>query len=284
MGQLGNQLDEQPGSQLDGQLNAVVLQRVDFAPDLVILRIAPVGWELPEFTPGQYTLLGLPPSAPRSAGAVPEDPAPEPGELIRRAYSVASSSVEREYVEFYVAQVRSGTLTPRLFALQVGDRVHLSPRFTGMFTLDQVPADSHLVFIGTGTGLAPYMSMIRTHVEAVRDRRLLVIHGARNSWDLGYRTELFYLQRYAPNFSYQPVLDFPQDEVVPWSGHVGYAQDLWKDGLVQRTWGFAPTPENCHVFLCGNPLMIAAMKDVLVTEGYTVHKRKTPGQVHVEEF
>lgn len=265
-------------------LNALVTQRVDFGPDLMILRVSPDGWQLPEFRPGQYCLVGLPGSAPRSDIAGAEDPVPEPDELIRRAYSIASSSVEREYVELYVAQVRSGALTPRLFALRVGDRVHLSAKFTGMFTLDRVPAEAHLVLIGTGTGLAPYMSMLRTQVEAHPDRRVLVLHGARNSWDLGYRMELFALQRYAPHFRYVPVIDGPQDEVVPWTGHVGYAQDLWKSGLVEDLWGFAPTPENAHVFLCGNPLMIAAMTDLLGAEGFTVHRRHTPGQIHVEEF
>ena len=278
------------------ELNALVVQRVDFTPDLMILRVAPDGWELPPFTPGQYSLLGLPASAPRSAAATGEDPAAESsaesgvesgaesGELIRRAYSVASSSVEREYVEFYVAQVRSGALSPRLFALGVGDRVHLSPRFTGMFTLDKVPAQSHLVLVGTGTGLAPYMSMIRTHVEADPARKVFVLHGARNSWDLAYRTELFHLQRFAPGFCYLPVIDGPQDEVVPWRGHIGFVQDLWKSGVVADRWGFAPTPQDTHVFLCGNPLMIQAMTDLLGAEGFAVHRRHTPGQVHIEEF
>jgi ferredoxin--NADP+ reductase len=266
------------------ELNALVTQRVDFTADLMILRVAPDGWQLPEFKPGQYCLLGLQASAPRASGAAGEDPVPGPDELICRAYSIASSSLDREYVEFYIAHVRSGALTPRLFALTIGDRVYLSPKITGMFTLDKVPTDQHLIFIGTGTGLAPYMSMIRTHVDADRSRRVLVLHGARNSWDLGYRTELFYLQRYAPRFGYVPVIDGPQDEVVPWTGHVGFAQDLWKAGLVRDLWGFEPTPENCHVFLCGNPLMIAAMKDLLLADGFRLHQRHAPGQVHVEEF
>jgi ferredoxin--NADP+ reductase len=282
------------------ELNAVVTERVDFTPDLMILRVAPDGWELPDFRAGQYALLGLPPQAPRSASSGPES-APDPDsapdaesgatdpeapapELIRRAYSVASSSVEREYVEFYVAQVRSGALTPRLFALGIGDRVHLTSRFTGMFTLDQVPADQHLVLVATGTGLAPYMSMIRTHVEADPARKVLVLHGARNSWDLAYRTELFHLQRFAPGFTYLPIIDGPQDEVVPWRGQVGFVQDLWKAGMVEQLWGLAPTPLNCHVFLCGNPLMIEAMSALLIPEGFTVHRRHTPGRLHIEEF
>ena len=266
------------------ELNAIVTQRIDFAPDLMILRVAAQGWELPSFKPGQYSLLGLPASAARSASAGPEDPAPEPDAFILRAYSIASSSAEREYVELYIAQVKSGALTPRLFALQVGDPVYLSPKVTGMFTLAQVPTDQNLIFIGTGTGLAPYMSMIRTHVEAHEPRRFFVLHGARNSWDLGYRTELFYLQRYAPNFTYVPIIDGPADEVVPWTGQVGFAQDLWKSGTIADQWDFEPAQDNSHVFLCGNPLMIKAMTELLDAGGFTVHRRHAPGQVHIEEF
>ena len=72
----------------------------------------------------------------------------------------------------------------------------------------------------------------------------------------------------------------PQDEVVPWRGHVGYAQDLWKSGLVGDVWGFDPTPENSHVFLCGNPLMITAMKDLLVGEVGIV--RQIGGQIRFQ--
>lgn len=266
------------------ELNAIVTQRVDFASDLMILRVAPDGWELPAFKPGQFSLLGLPASAPRSASATVEEPVPDPNTFIRRAYSIASSSQEREYLEFYLAQVRSGALTPRLFALDVGDRLFLSPKASGLFTLDEVPAEQNLIFMGTGTGLAPYISMIRTHVEANEPRRFFVLHGARNSWDLGYRTELFYLQRFASNFTYVPTIDGPQDEVVPWTGHVGFAQDLWKEGLISRAWGFTPTPFNSHVFLCGNPLMIEAMKGLLEGEGFSVHRKQAPGQIHIEEF
>lgn len=266
------------------ELNAIVTQRIDFNPGLMILRVAPDGWELPPFKPGQFAVLGLPASAPRSTMAGPEEPVPAPDTFIRRAYSIASASHEKEYMEFYIVLVTSGALTPRLFALNVGDRIFLSPKATGMFTLDQVAADQNLIFIGTGTGLAPYMSMIRTHVEANEPRKFFVLHGARNSWDLGYRSELFHLQRFALNFTYVPIIDCPDRELVPWKGHVGFAQDLWKQHVIEKTWGFKPTPGNSHIFLCGNPLMIEAMKEVLTIEGFVIHTKQTPGQVHFEEF
>ncbi len=267
------------------ELNAIVTQRIDFAPGLMILRIAPDGWTLPEFKPGQFTVLGLPASAPRSADSEKEFPEPAPDAFIRRAYSIASSSHEREFLEFYLVQVKSGALTPRLFALNVGDRVFMGPKATGMFTIDQVAEDQNLVFIGTGTGLAPYMSMIRTHLEANEPRKFAVLHGARNSWDLGYRTELFQMQRLASNFAYMPIIFEPTSEPIPWKGHTGYVQRLWADGEIEKAWGFKPEPHNTHVFLCGNPLMIDAMKEMLHPMGFTDYSKQNPtGQIHLEEY
>lgn len=266
------------------ELNAIVTQRIDFAPGLMVLRVAPDGWELPDFKPGQFGVLGLPASAPRSSDSEPEPVEYAADAFIRRAYSIASASHEKEFLEFYIVQVKSGQLTPRLFALNVGDRVFLGPKITGMFTLDEVAVDQNCIFIGTGTGLAPYMSMIRTHLEANEPRKFAVLHGARNSWDLGYRTELFQMQRLTTNFAYYPVITEPQDEHAAWKGHTGFVQQLWADGTIEKAWGFKPTPENTHVFLCGNPHMVDAMKELLHAEGFKDHSRKEAGQIHFEEY
>ncbi len=264
--------------------NALVTQRVDFAPGLMILRVAPLGWELPPFSPGQFAVLGLPASAPREPGALPEDPAPPADAFLRRAYSIASSSLERQYLEFYLVEVRSGALTPRLFALKAGDRLWLGPKFTGLFTLDEVPEDCHVVFVATGTGLAPYMSMLRTHLEGSGERRFAVIHGARNSWDLGYRDELFQMQRLASNFRYIPVLTRPDGELVPWKGARGRLQSFWAERPLEGAWGFAPDPSHTHFFLCGNPKMVEAMIGLLEGEGFREHKKQSPGQIHIERY
>lgn len=266
-------------------LNAVVALRTEISPWLIILRVVPDGWQLPAFEPGQFAVLGLPGSAPRCAMSEPEDPPPaDPRKLIRRAYSVASSSLTREYMEFYVALVTSGALTPRLFALNIGDRVWLGTKITGMFTFDQVPEDQNVVMIATGTGLAPYMSMLTTHLTCGAPRRFAVLHGARHSWDLGYRSELLTLQHLCKNLSYHPVISRPQSEPVAWPGQVGYVQDLWKGGAIEQKWGFAPTPDNTHIFLCGSPQMIDDTVAMLQGEGYKEHTKKEAGQIHVERY
>ena len=72
-----------------------------------------------------------------------------------------------------------------------------------MFTLDKAPG-KHILMIGTGTGLAPYMSMLRSELVCNGSRQFVVVHGARYSWDLGYRTELTGLARHCGNFHYIP--------------------------------------------------------------------------------
>jgi ferredoxin--NADP+ reductase len=264
--------------------NAVVLQKEELSPRLMILRVSADGWGLPAFIAGQYTVLGLPGSAPRCDLSLPEAEPSEPDEWILRAYSIASSSVIHEYLEFYINLVSSGALTPRLFALTVGDRLWLSDKVTGLFTLDQVPKGRNVIFIATGTGLAPYMSMLTSHLDCNGPRRFAVLHGAYHSWDLGYRSELLALQNICHNVSYIATIDRPEEEPILWSGHVGWVQGLWRDHVVDGRWGFEPNPDNCDIFLCGHPAMIAEMSEILEREGFSEHSRRHPGQIHIERF
>lgn len=265
-------------------LNATVRWILNITPELRILHVVPEGWTVPDFEAGQYAVVGLPGAAPRVEGADPEDPEPDPDKLIRRAYSIASASVGHDYLEFYITLVLSGALTPRLFALNEGDRVWLGHRIVGMFTLDQVPPDRDVVLVATGTGIAPYISMIRTYLTAQPDRRFAVLHGARHSWDLGYRSELDALTARYPNFMYIPQISQPAAERVPWKGSTGRVQQLWSGQELEQAWGGHPGPHDAHVFLCGNPAMCEDMVKLLSSEGFREHSRKQPGEIHVERY
>lgn len=277
-------IDTTKADSLNQQLNATLLQKVEISPGLAILRVAPENGELAEFSSGQFAVLGLPGAASRCPLSEPEDePAPS-DKLVKRAYSIASSSVARDYIEFYVALVTSGALSPHLLALEPGDRLWLGPKVSGMFTLDQVPEDKSLLLMATGTGLAPYMSMLRSNFECARGRHVAVIHGARHSWELGYRSELLMLANMCPNFTYLPIISRPQNEHVPWGGQTGYVQDVWESGILDEKMGVAPTPENAHVFLCGNPAMVETMAEELAERGFDEHSKRSPGQLHLERY
>ncbi len=267
-------------------LNVELVQKIKVSPTLGIFRFVPIGWTIPDFKAGQYGVLGLPYSAPRLETAdVLDETGKDPDKLIKRAYSVASSPSVKEYIEYYIALVESGELTPRLFALEPGDKAWMSQRFMGMFTLDEVNDDKNLVFIATGTGLAPYMSMIRTHLECNGKRKFAILHGARHSWDLAYRSELMGFNSICSNFDYLPIIDNLDGKEARWNGKIGFVQDLWNGNVLEEKWGYKPSPENTRVFLCGNPNMSEDMIKLLESQGFKKYSRKDgTGEIHVEKY
>ena len=262
--------------------NATVIGREEIHSDLIILRVRPDN-ALFDFKPGQFGVLGLPGSAPRIPEAAPEEPTPEPDKIIRRAYSIASSSVERRYIEFYLTLITSGQLTPRLFALKYGSRVFLGPKASGMFTLDRVAPGKAVVLIATGTGLAPYVSMLRTLLMTETQRKFVVLHGARYSWDLGYRGELESLARLRPNFTYIPSIT-RADQDPHFHGRTGRIQNVLEQGAVENDAKVELNPAKTDVFLCGNPEMVKVVKEILAKKGFVAGDSKNPGNIHVEEY
>ena len=248
------------------------------------LRVAPVGWAFPEFEPGQYVGLGLCASAPRSLLAEPEKRAPQPEALIRRPYSIASAPQHRECLEFYINLVPAGVLTPRLFCVEPGGRIFLGAKLSGSFTLRPVPEEANVILIATGTGLAPYVSMLRSGAAFSSRRRIALIHGVRRPQHLGYRSLFTALQSERPEFIYLPVVSRPEPELSPWKGAVGHVQDVWNSGVLEDAWGFRPSPQDTHVLLCGNPEMIESMTGLSAREGFRPQTPLQPGQVHAEKY
>jgi ferredoxin--NADP+ reductase len=255
-------------------LNSTVVGRIDITPDLMILQVKPDSG-VPTFVPGQYVALGLPGSAPRFSGAPEEiEPAP-PDKLVKRAYSIGSSPEQRDFLEFYIAVVPTGALTSRLAVVKPGDRLFAQPKVTGTFTLDGIPTDHNLVLVSTGTGLAPYMSMIRTADTWTSNRRITVVHGVRYPHDFAYVEELTGFEGKASNFSYLPISSRAPEE---WQGRKGRIQRLFE------TEELVLDPARDHVFLCGNPAMIDDVEKYLLPRGYSVHSKKAPGNLHLEKY
>jgi ferredoxin--NADP+ reductase len=262
--------------------NAVLSGREEINAHLLVMRVQPDA-VLSDFKPGQFAVLGLMGHEVRVPEADDEEPPSEPDQMIRRVYCIASSSVEKRYLEFYVTLITSGQLTPRLFALSFGHRLYLSRKAGGIFTLDRVAPGKAVVLIATGTGLAPYMSMLRTVLVTDTTRPYVVLHGARHSWDLGYRAELESLARLRPNLTYIPSITRP-DEDPHFRGPTGRIQNLLADGVVETLAGVRLDPSTSEVFLCGNPDMIWAAKGILGPRGFKPKQDNEPGTIHVEEY
>jgi ferredoxin--NADP+ reductase len=152
-----------------------------------------------------------------------------------------------------------------------------------VFTLDRVPPDKAVILVATGTGLAPYMSMLRTMLIHDTQRRFVVLHGARFSWDLGYRAELESLARLRPNLTYIPSITRPEQDPA-FRGATGRIQTLIENGVIERESGVPLAPAVADVFLCGNPEMVTAVKALLTARGFTADHGKAIGNVHTEEY
>jgi ferredoxin--NADP+ reductase len=255
-------------------LNSTLVGRIEITPELLILQVRP-DTGVPDFKPGQYVALGLPGDAPRYAAAQPEKEPPAADKLIKRAYSIGSSPSQREHLEFYIAVVPDGVLTSRLAALQPGDRLFSQPKVTGTFTVDGVEPERNLVLVSTGTGLAPFMSMVRTDELWTPERRVTVVHGVRHATDFAYADELLSLQHAGRPLEYLPIASRAGAE---FAGRKGRVQKLFEEGILQ------PSPERDSVFLCGNPAMIEDLERYLSEQGFVLHSKKTPGNLHVEKY
>jgi len=256
-------------------LNATLIRRIDVTPELVILHVAPDGG-VPEFLPGQYVALGLPGSAARASYFPPEIESHPSDKLIKRAYSLGSPPTERNFYEFYIAILPQGALTARLANLREGDRLFAAPKVIGTFTLKEVPTDKNLIFVATGTGIAPFVSMLRHEPTWQAGRRITLLHGVRFARDLAYRQELMDLGAKNPHFKY---MAFVSREQLPSDARHGYVQSAFAPGLIE------PNPTQDHIFLCGNPAMCDAMVALTAERGYSEHSRRNPGgSLHLERY
>lgn len=231
---------------------ATITVREDLTPSLAFFRVLPDG-PPPAFVPGQYVTLGLP----RGTG------------VVQRAYSIASSArrIDAGY-ELYVRLVPGGALTPLLFACPPGQRVSLrGPK--GRFVLRSGDDRVHL-FVATGCGIAPFMSMLRTLHDDGSPRRVVLLHGVSYASELAYRGFLEELARDARwRLTYVPTVSRPRDPAnAGWSGRTGRVEAAVEE-ISDRLW---LTPGDTVAYLCGNPEMIASVEGILRGRGLSARQ------------
>lgn len=254
---------------VDAGTNATLVARQDINPELAVFTIRPDETPIKPFLPGQYTTLG-----------VNLEPGAAKPKLLRRAYSIASSPLQTDVMEFYVVLVNDGQLTPKLWQLSPGNRLWLDTRAKGHFVLeDDIDPNADLVMLSTGTGLAPFISMLRTYRGKGRWRKAVVVNGVRLSKDLGYREELEKAHAqgdvvYVPLVSREP----------GFAGLKGRTQVLFEDGVYEGLVGAPLEAARCHVFLCGNPEMIDSVQATLLERGFKTHSKRDPGNIHLERY
>lgn len=236
----------------DGKHASVtIVERRDHTPDLWSIRVR---HEEPfPFTPGQYATLGVPGAA---------------GKLVERAYSIVSDPDE-DTIEFFFELVPEGALTPLLYEKGVGDEILMRRRAKGLFVLDQREERTHHVLVSTVTGVAPYVSMVRTTRrllvtgELSRAPQVLLIQAGSQSIELSYLDELRALDAELPWLTYVPSVSRPWED-PDWTGELGRAEDVVR----KHADAFGATPANSVGYLCGHPEMIATVRGIMRRRGY----------------
>jgi ferredoxin/flavodoxin---NADP+ reductase len=242
-------------------IESEIIRRHDWAPGLMTLGLSAVP---SAYVPGQFVNLGV----------------ERDGSRIKRSYSLASAVGEPS--EFYLTEVIGGGLTPQLFRLQAGDRLWIDDRALGFFTLDYVPPARHLWLLATGTGLGPFMAMLRSPTIWERFERIVLVHGVRKVEHLGYAPELArLLSARAGQFAYIPVVS--RDPAPP-GALQGRLPALIASGQLERLVGLALESETAHVLLCGNPGMIADVQALLEGRGMHKHRPRKPGHISFESY
>ncbi|GAA5786909.1 ferredoxin--NADP(+) reductase [Chitiniphilus shinanonensis] len=207
------------------------------------------------------------------------------GKPLMRAYSIASPNYE-EYLEFFSIKVPDGPLTSRLQTIQVGDELLVSRKPTGTLVLSDLKPGKNLYYLSTGTGLAPFMSLIQDPDAYERFEKIILIHGVRTVSELAYAQ---FIEDQLPKNEYfgdavrEKLIYYPTVTREDFRNQ-GRLTDLIESGKLFEDIGLPPlNPETDRAMLCGSPAMLEDTCKLLDARGFQVSKRiGMPGDYVIE--
>lgn len=225
------------------------------------------------FTPGHYARLGL------GSGE----------EMVWRPYSLVSASYD-DHMEFIAVLVPGGAFSERLGKLRVGDEIQVEKASYGFLTVDQLAPGRDLWLLASGTGIGPFLSILRDPALWQAFERLIVVHGVRHSAELAYRDEIAEFAKPATildqsagaraRLSYFPVITREPGasqlaERIP---------RLLADGRLEQAASASLSVASSRLMICGNPEMARELRQLLGARGFATSRRGTPGQMAFEKY
>ena len=197
------------------------------------------------------------------------------GERVARPFSMVNAPRD-PVLEFYGIVVPEGPLSPRLARLAPGDALYVASNPAGFLVLSEVPDARTLWLVSTGTGIAPFLSILRTETPWRRFRHVVLVHAVRHAQELVYREEIARHQsvRY---------VSFVSREKAP-GALEGRIPAAVRDGRLEAAAGLELSAASSQVMLCGNPDMLKDTTAALVERGMRKHRRRAPGHITVESF
>ena len=220
------------------------------------------------FSNGHFTMIGL---------RVNDKP-------LLRAYSIVSANYE-EHLEFLSIKVPDGPLTSRLQHIQVGDTIVVGRKPTGTLLIDYLLPGKRLYLLGTGTGVAPYLSIIRDPETYERYEQVILVHGVRQVKELAYRdylTETLRNDEFLGEMVQQKLLYYPTVTREPFV-HQGRIPQLLTDGVIAKDLGL-PLLDRAtdRIMICGSPEMLRDLKAMCEKHGFEEGSTSRPGDFVIE--
>ncbi|ROM57218.1 ferredoxin--NADP reductase [Pseudomonas rhodesiae] len=222
------------------------------------------------FTAGQFVRLGV---------------TKADGSTVWRAYSVVSAPFD-EYLDFFSIVVPGGEFTSELSRLRVGDTLMVERQATGYLTLNRFVDGRDLWLLGTGTGVAPFLSILQDFEAWEKFERIILVYSAREAKELAYQAlikelgEREYLAEYAHKLTYLAIVTREQHP----GALNGRITTLIENGELERAAGVELSPEHSRVLICGNPQMVDDTRQLLKKRDMNLSLSRRPGQVAVENY
>jgi len=207
------------------------------------------------------------------------------GKPLTRAYSIASPNHE-EHLEFLSIKVADGPLTSRLQHLKQGDEILVSRKPVGTLVLSDLKPGKHLYLLGTGTGLAPFLSIIQDPEIYERFEKVVLVHGVRIKSELAYAD---FISQQLPTHDFlgdsirEKLIYYPTVTREPFR-YMGRMTDLIEDGRIFSDIGLPPlNPVDDRAMICGSPSMLADLRRLLDGRGFQISPHQgTPGDYVIE--
>ena len=208
------------------------------------------------------------------------------GELVWRAYSICSAPYD-DFLEFYSIVVPDGAFTSRLSRLMIGDQVLVEKRNYGYLTTDRFECGKDLWLLSTGTGLAPFLSILQEFDTWEQYENIVLVHSVRYQHELAYEefihsfkeNELF--AEHARKLKYVQVITREQVERSTLNERI---TNLLANGELEAHVGLPISQERSRVMICGNPDMVQETRQLLTERGLTLSLRGKPGNLAVENY
>jgi ferredoxin--NADP+ reductase len=181
-------------------------------------------------------------------------------------------------LEFYGIVVPDGPLSPRLERLRAGERLLVASNPAGFLVLAEVPDAQTLWLVSTGTGIAPFLSILRTETPWKRFRNVVLVHAVRQAAELVYQDVI---RKISKEHGLRSVTFVSREAHA--GSLAGRIPSALRDGRLEKAAGLA-LDHDAHVMLCGNPDMLKDAQAALAERGLRKHRRRNPGHITVESF